>query len=550
MRSDVIKKGVKRAPHRSLLKALGLTDKEIANPFVGVVSSWNEIVPGHVHLDKIAEAVKSGIRQSGGTPFEFSTIGICDGLAMGHEGMKYSLPSREVIADSIELMVQAHMLDGMVLISSCDKIVPGHLIACARINIPSIVITGGPMYPGYTEGKADLISVFEAVGSYKSGKISEKKLKDLENLACPGAGSCAGLFTANTMACIVEALGMSLPGCATSHALDAKKIRIAKKSGMKIVELIRKDIKPSEIMTKKAFENAITMDMAIGGSTNTTLHLPAIANELGIKLNLDVFDEISKNTPHLVDLRPGGKHFMQDFDMAGGVPAVMERIKELLHLECLTVTERTVGQNLKSLRIINPKKNTEVIKPLNDPYRKEGGIAILKGTLAPDGAVVKQSAVDQKMLVKKGRVKVFDSEEDAKNSIKEISKGDIIIIRYEGPKGGPGMREMLEITSAIAGMGLLDSVALITDGRFSGGTRGACIGHVSPEASEGGPIALVQDGDIVEIDIPNRKLNLLVSKEELKTRKARVPKKTMKGYLSRYSKLVSSAEKGAILCTT
>jgi dihydroxy-acid dehydratase len=550
MRSDEVKKGVERSPQRSLLKALGVTDEEIERPFIGVVNSWNEFVPGHIHLDKIAEAVKAGIRIAGGTPFEFNTIGICDGIAMGHEGMRYSLPSREVIADSIELMIQAHRMDGMVLIPTCDKIVPGHLMALARINIPSIVVTGGPMCTGFVGDRGvDLISVFEGVGAYKEGKISEGDLRNLENLACCGAGSCAGLFTANTMACMTEALGLSLPGCATCHAVDAAKIRIAKRSGMRIVEMIKEELLPGKILTPKAFENAIRVDMAIGGSTNTALHLPAIANECGIQLSLDVFDRLSRDTPHLVNLRPGGQHFMQDFDRAGGILAVMDRVKGLLNLDVLTVTGKSLAENLAAFKVVNPLKNKEVIRTVENPYHPEGGIAVLYGSLAPKGSVVKQSAVEENMLVHQGPARVFDSEEEAKEAVfdREIEKGDVIVIRYEGPKGGPGMREMLEVTSAIAGMGLIDSIALITDGRFSGGTRGPCIGHVSPEAAEGGPISLVKDGDIIEIDIPNRKLNLLVDGEELKKRKPKIPtSRFKKGYLARYSKAVSSADRGAV----
>lgn len=551
MRSDKAKKGAERAPHRSLLKALGITDEEIEKPFIAVVNSWNEFVPGHVHLDRIADAVKAGIRSAGGTPFEFNTIAICDGIAMGHEGMKYSLPSREVIADSIELMIQAHRMDAMVMIPSCDKIVPGHLMAAARLDLPAIVVTGGAMCPGFVGDEyADLISVFEGVGAYKTGKISREELRNLEELACAGAGSCAGMFTANTMACMTEALGMSLPECATCHAVDAKKLRIAKKSGMQIMELLGKKITAGGILTKKAFENAIVVDMAIGGSTNTALHLPAIASEAGIKLDLKTFDELSRVTPNIVSLRPGGNYFMLDLDRAGGIPAVMHRLKEKLNLGCLTVTGKSMGDNLKKIRIINPKKNREVIRTLDNPYSREGGIAVLYGSLASKGAVVKQSAVAPKMLVHKGKAKVFESEEEANKAImeKKIKRGDVVIIRYEGPKGGPGMREMLEATSALAGMGLLDSVALVTDGRFSGGTRGLCIGHVSPEAAEGGPIALVEDGDIIEIDVPNRKIELAVPKVELNKRKFKAPKpKINAGYLSRYSKSVSSANEGAIL---
>ncbi len=551
MRSDDVKKGVERAPQRSLLKAIGFTDEELEKPLVGVVNSWNEYVPGHVHLKRIAEAAKAGIRMAGGTPLEFHTIGICDGVAMGHEGMKYSLPSRELIADSIELMTQAHRLDALVFIPTCDKIVPGHLMACARLNIPSIVVTGGAMCPGYVnDSYADVISVFEGVGAYSSGKMSLEELKALEDHACPGPGSCAGLFTANTMACMTEALGMSLPGCATSHAVDAKKIRIAKLSGMKVMELLKKNITPEKILTQEAFENAIRIDNAIGGSTNAALHLPAIANEAGVELPLEKFDKISRDTPHIVNLRPGGKHFMIDLERAGGIPAVMLKLKEKLNLNCLTVTGQILGENLKNVQILNPEKNREVIRDLSNPYHKEGGIAVLFGSLAPKGSVVKQTAIDKKMLYHKGPARVFNGEEEANKAVLsgDIEKGDVIVIRYEGPKGGPGMREMLQATAAIAGMGLSDSVALITDGRFSGGTRGPCIGHVSPEAYELGPIALVEDGDMIEIDIPNRKLNLLVPEEELKERKKKfkLPERKLRGYLARYSKEVSSAYNGAV----
>ncbi len=551
MRSDAVKKGVERTPHRGLLKAMGITDEEIERPFIAVVNSWNEYIPGHVHLQTLADAVKAGIRMAGGTPFEFNTIGICDGITMGHSGMKYSLPSREVIADSIELMVQAHRMDAMVLVPTCDKIVPGHLMAAARLDIPSIVVTGGPMCPGTVEDKqVDLISLFEGVGELKKGRITEDQLKELEGLACAGAGSCAGLFTANTMACMTEALGMSLPECGTTHAVDAKKMRIAKRSGMKIMELLEKNISPKSIMTKKAFENAISVDMAIGGSTNTTLHLPAIANELGITIELSLFDEIGRKTPHLTNLRPGGGHFMVDFDQAGGVPAVMDRLKDQLNLDCLTVAGGSLKEDLKKIRIVNPKKNKEVIRTVDYPYHAEGGIAILYGSLAPLGAVVKQTAIHPDMLVHKGPAKVFDSEEEAKAAISanKIKPGDVIVIRFEGPKGGPGMREMLEVTSLIAGMGLIDSVALVTDGRFSGGTRGPCIGHVSPEAAGGGPIAQVRDSDTIEIDIPNRKLDIAISDSELNKReKATAAPYTKTGHLSKYLEWVSSANEGAIL---
>ena len=550
MKSENVKKGFERAPHRALMKALGFLDEEMEKPFIGVVNSWNEYIPGHVHLDKLAEAVKAGIRLAGGVPLEFNTIGVCDGIAMGHEGMKYSLVSREIIADSIEIMAKAHQVDALVFIASCDKIVPGQLMASLRLNLPSIFVTGGAMCPGFVNDTlVDLISVFEGVGAFKAGKISKDELKALEDEACPGPGSCAGLFTANTMSCLTEALGLSLPGCGTSLAIDAKKLRLAKLSGIKIVELLNKGITPRQIATLDAFKNAIRVDMAIGGSTNTALHLPAIANEAGIKLDLDLFDELSKDTPHLVNLRPGGKHFILDLDRAGGVQAVMLKLKEKLNLNCLTVTGKTLGENLKSFKILNPKKNKEVIRDLDNPYHKEGGLAILKGTLAPRGSIVKQSAIAKDMLKFEGRAKVFNSEEESLEAVLagEIREGDIVVIRYEGPKGGPGMREMLAVTSAILGMGL-KKVALITDGRFSGGTRGPCIGHVSPEAAEGGPIAIVEDGDLIRVDIPARRLDLLLSEEEIKERLEswKPLRKKLSGVLSRYAKLVSSADKGAI----
>ncbi len=552
MRSDNIKKGLERAPHRSLLKSVGLTDEEMSLPFIGVVNSWNEVIPGHIHLDKLAEAVKAGIRMAGGVPFEFNTIGICDGIAMGHTGMKNSLPSREIIADSVELMVEAHQFDGMVMIPTCDKIVPGHLMAAGRLDIPAIVITGGPMLPGIVgDEPRDVISLFEAVGQRQGGKLSDLDLKNLEDYACCGAGSCAGLFTANTMACVTEALGLSLPGCATAHAVDAKKIRLAKTSGMKILELVEKGTTARQIVTDESLDNAIRVDMAIGGSTNTALHLPAIAREFGLGLPLSRFDEISRETPHLINLRPGGNRYLIDFERAGGVPAIMQRLHDRLHLDVSTVSGKTLKENLEDFIIINPRANKEIIATPESPVHAEGGIAVLLGSLAPLGSVIKQSAVNRKMLKHSGPARVFDSEELAMKAImeKKIKPGDCIIIRYEGPKGGPGMREMLSPTAAIAGMGLIDSVALITDGRFSGGTRGPCIGHVSPEAAVGGPIALVQDGDIIEIDIPGRVLDLKVSLEEMEIRKkmwkAPSPKVT-KGYLARYEKQVSSSDKGAV----
>jgi dihydroxy-acid dehydratase len=553
MRSDNIKKGLERAPHRSLLKAVGLIDEEMSLPFIGVVNSWNEIIPGHIHLDKLAEAVKAGIRMAGGVPFEFNTIGVCDGIAMGHTGMKNSLPSREIITDSIELMVEAHQFDGMVMIPTCDKIVPGHLMAAGRLDIPTIVVTGGPMMPGIVgDEQRDVISLFEAVGARRNNMITDQELKNLEDCSCGGAGSCAGLFTANTMACVTEALGLSLPGCGTAHAVDAKKVRIAKHSGMKILELVEKGITARKIVTQESLDNAIRIDMAIGGSSNTALHLPAIALEYGLPLPLSRFDEVSRETPHLINLRPGGNRFLVDFERAGGVPAMQMRLMDKLYPDTLTVTGKTLAQNLDEYLIINPRANKEIIATLESPVHAEGGIAVLRGSLAPDGSVVKQTAVSKNMLQHSGPARVFDSEELAMAAImdKKIRPGDCLIIRYEGPKGGPGMREMLSPTAAIAGMGLIESVALITDGRFSGGTRGPCIGHVSPEAAVGGPIALVREGDMIEIDIPGRILDLMISKEEFEKRqkawKAPAPKVT-KGYLARYQKQVGSADKGAVI---
>ncbi|MFP4655460.1 MAG: dihydroxy-acid dehydratase [Methanohalobium sp.] len=552
MRSDTIKKGMEHAPHRSLLKATGVTDSEMDRPFIAVVNSWNEIVPGHINLDKLGESVKAGIRNAGGVPFEFNTIGVCDGIAMGHEGMKYSLPSREAIADTIELMVQAHQLDGMVLIAACDKILPGHLMAAGRLNIPAIVVTGGPMLPGYVGDECcDLVSVFEGIGSCRNNNISESQLKMIENQSCSGAGSCAGLFTANTMSCLTEAMGMSLLGCGTAHAVDAKKARIAKESGERIVQMVDENLTPRQIVTDETLKNAIKVDMAIGGSTNTVLHLPAIASEFGLELPIEIFDDLSRETPHLINLRPGGYNHMLDFDRAGGVQAILERIKPMLFLDAKTVTGKTLGENLENFVVINPKTNKEIIATIDDPVHPEGGIAILKGSLAPEGSVIKQSAVNENMLVHKGPAKVYDSEEDAMCGILggDIEPKDVVIIRYEGPKGGPGMREMLSPTSAIAGMGL-DTVALVTDGRFSGGTRGPCIGHVSPEAIDGGPIAYVQNSDEIEINIPERTLNLNISEDEMKKRQEsyRLSEKEVDSkYLTKYRKSVGSASKGGIL---
>jgi len=551
MRSDLMKKGLERAPHRSLFKAMGYTDEEIAQPLIGVVNSANEIIPGHIHLDLITEDVKAGIRMAGGTPVEFPVIGVCDGIAMGHTGMKYSLASRELIADSIEVMAMAHPFDALVMIPNCDKIIPGMLMASLRLNIPTIFISGGPMMAGTLEGKTvDLISVFEGVGKVKSRQMKEQYLKALEDCACPGCGSCSGMYTANSMNCVTEALGLGLPGNGTVPAVQAARRRLAKQAGMKIMELLKKDIRPRKIATLSAFKNAIAVDMALGCSTNTVLHIPAIAHEAGIKLELDLFNEISKKTPNLCKLSPAGQHHLEDLDMAGGVQAVMKQISRLgvIDLKALTVTGQVVGVNLKMAAVLN----SEVIRPLNNPYTKEGGIAILRGNLAPDGAVVKQSAVAEQMLVNEGKARVFDSEDDAIAAILggKIKSGDIVVIRYEGPKGGPGMREMLAPTSVIAGMGLDTTVALLTDGRFSGGTRGAAIGHISPEAAEGGPIGLVREGDIIAIDIPKKTITLNVSPDELKKRQAKFkprPPAVKSGYLVRYAGLVTSASTGAIL---
>ncbi len=540
MRSDEIKRGLERAPHRALLKALGLTDQDMDRPFIGVANSFTTIVPGHIHLNEIAKAVKSGIAAAGGTPFEFNTIAVCDGLTMGHEGMRYSLPSRELIADSVEIMVQAHRLDGVVLISNCDKVTPGMLMATARLDVPAIVVTGGPMASGLLDGKKiGIVSVFEGLGKVFAGKMSEEELRRLEDAACPGCGSCNGMFTANTMACITEALGMSLPYCATSLATSALKLRIARESGKRIVKIVNENLTPSTILTKEAFENAIVVDMALGGSTNTVLHLPAIAREAGIQLPLSVFDEMGKRVPHLCNMLPSGPYALEDLDVAGGLPALMKELKALLNIGALTVTGQVLSKNIEGAQAID----ANVIHPLTNPIHKEGGIAILTGNLAPNGAVVKTVAVSPKMLNHTGPAKVFDSEKEAVTAIRnqEIKLGDVVVIRYEGPRGGPGMPEMLLPTAAIAGMGLSESVALITDGRFSGATRGPCIGHVSPEAAEGGPIAIIQDGDYISIDIPGRILNVKLSEQEIKNRsKSWKPKKPKveKGYLTRFSQFL------------
>jgi dihydroxy-acid dehydratase len=551
MKSDLVLKGIERAPHRSLFKAMGYTDEELSRPLIAIANSANEIIPGHIHLDKIVEAVKTGVRMAGGTPIEFGVIGVCDGIAMGHEGMKYSLASRELIADSIESMVLAHAFDGVVFVPNCDKIIPGMLMAAGRLNLPSIVISGGPMMAGnYNGNRVDLNSLFEGVGAVSAGKMSEAELRELEDVACPGCGSCSGMFTANTMNCMTEVLGMGLPGNGTIPATDAGRIRLAKTAGMRVMDLVKSDLRPRAIMTEEAFANAFTVDMAIGGSTNTVLHLPAIAHEVGIALDLNWINEISQKTPHLAYLRPGGIHHIQDLDEAGGIPAVMSVLSEkgLINTGVNTVAGKTVGENITGVRVKRP----EVIHSLEKAYHDQGGLAILWGNLAPAGAVVKQSAVAPEMMRHEGPARVFDSEDEAIQAIfgGKITPGDIVVIRYEGPKGGPGMREMLSPTSAIAGMGLDKEVALLTDGRFSGASRGASIGHISPEAMEGGPIALVQEGDRIKIDIPGKRVDLLVDESELARRKAawRQPEPRIKtGYLGRYSKLVTSANTGAVL---
>jgi dihydroxy-acid dehydratase len=550
MRSDTIKKGLHRAPHRSLLRACGLNDADMKKPFIGIANSYTDIVPGHVHLNSIADAVKKSIAEAGGLGFEFNTMAICDGIAMNHEGMRYSLASREIVADTVESMAMAHQFDGLVLIPTCDKIVPGMLMAAARLDIPAIVVTGGPMLPGKFKGKnVDLISVYEAVGAVSSGKMSEEEIDELERCACPGPGSCSGLFTANTMACITEAIGMSLPYCATAHAVDKKKLSLASDSGKKILELVEKNITPSKIMTQQAFENAIAVDMALGGSSNTALHVPAIAVELedhGVKVDLDLFNDMSKEIPHITHLSPAGEHTMLDLDNAGGIPAVLKVIEEKLDITTITCTGKSLGENIVEARVLDGN----VIHTLEDPIHIEGGIAVLKGNLAPNGSVVKQGAVKEDMMVHEGPAKVFNSEEECVEAIFDgkIDEGDVIVIRYEGPKGGPGMREMLNPTSAISGMEI-KSVALITDGRFSGGTRGPSIGHISPEAMADGPLAAVNNGDIIKIDIPNRKLELKVPESEIKERikVAEKPERPVKGWLARYRKLATSADEGAIL---
>ena len=551
MRSDAVKKGIAQAPQRSLMRALGLTEEEMKKPLVGIVSSYNEIVPGHMNLDKITEAVKMGVAMAGGTPIVFPAIAVCDGIAMGHIGMKYSLVTRDLIADSTECMAMAHQFDALVCIPNCDKNVPGLLMAAARVNVPTVFVSGGPMLAGHVKGeKRSLSSMFEAVGSYAAGTMTEEDVYDFECNACPTCGSCSGMYTANSMNCLTEVLGMGLKGNGTIPAVYSERLRLAKRAGMQVMELLKQDIRPRDIMTKEAFLNALTVDMALGCSTNSMLHLPAIAHEAGVELNPEMANAISEKTPNLCHLAPAGYHYIEELNEAGGVYAVMNELNKLglLHTECMTATGKTVGENIKGC--VN--KNPDIIRPVENPYSKTGGIAVLKGNLAPDTAVVKRSAVVPEMQVHEGPARVFDCEEDAIEAIRggTIVAGDVVVIRYEGPKGGPGMREMLNPTSAIAGMGLGSSVALITDGRFSGASRGASIGHVSPEAAEGGPIALVEEGDLIRINIPEHKLEVVVSDEELARRKAawtpREPKVTT-GYLKRYAKMVSSANKGAIL---
>ncbi|TAN44343.1 MAG: dihydroxy-acid dehydratase [Nitrospirae bacterium] len=549
MRSNTIKCGIERVPHRALLYATGIPKTEMDKPFIGVATSFTDIIPGHIGMKDLERFIEKGVHTGGGYPFFFGVPGICDGIAMGHKGMHYSLASRELIADMVETIAEAHRLDGLVLLTNCDKITPGMLMAAARVNIPSIVVTAGPMLAGHYKGKRRNLTsdTFEAVGKFKKGLISKDELSDLEMCACPGGGSCQGMYTANTMACITEALGMSIPGCATSPAVMGQKRRIAFESGRLITGLVKKNITPRKIMTAAAFRNAITVDLALGGSTNTVLHIPAIAHEAGVKLPIDTFDELSKQTPHIANMIPGGEHYMEDLDYAGGIPAVLKRLKKLL-AKSKTVSGRDIIDIADKAYIADE----EIIRPVEKAYHKQGGIAILKGNLAPHSAVVKQTAVSKNMMCFEGSAKVFNSEEDGMKAIinGKIKAGDVVVIRYEGPKGGPGMREMLSPTAAIAGMGLSESVALITDGRFSGGTRGPCIGHISPEAMEGGPIAIIKDGDRISIDITKRKIDVKLSDEEIKNRlsKWKQPLPKIKhGYLSRYAKLVTSAGTGGVM---
>ena len=551
MRSDVVKKGMQTAPQRSLFNALGLTEEELERPLVGIVSSYNEIVPGHMNIDKIVEAVKTGVAMAGGTPIVFPAIAVCDGIAMGHMGMKYSLVTRDLIADSTECMALAHQFDALVMVPNCDKNVPGLLMAAARVNIPTVFVSGGPMLAGHVNGqKTSLSSMFEAVGANAAGKMSDEEVDNYVCNACPTCGSCSGMYTANSMNCLTEAIGMGLQGNGTIPAVYSQRIKLAKHAGMKVMELLEKNIRPRDILTKEAFMNALTVDMALGCSTNTMLHLPAIAHEAGVEINLDIANEISAKTPNLCHLAPAGHHYMEELNEAGGIYAVMNELAQagLLNTDLITATGKTVGENIRGCE----NKNPEIIRPIDDPYMKTGGIAVLRGNIAPDSCVVKRSAVVPEMMVHEGPARVFDCEEDAIDAIKsgKIVEGDVVVIRYEGPKGGPGMREMLNPTSAIAGMGLGSSVALITDGRFSGASRGASIGHVSPEAAVGGPIALIEEGDIIAIDIPANTINVKVSDEEMAKRKeAWTPKepKVKTGYLARYASMVTSADKGAIL---
>ncbi len=550
MRSDAVTKGMQQAPHRSLFNALGMTEEELKKPLIGIVSSYNEIVPGHMNIDKIADAVKLGVAMAGGTPVMFPAIAVCDGIAMGHTGMKYSLVTRDLIADSTECMALAHQFDALVMIPNCDKNVPGLLMAAARLNIPTVFVSGGPMLAGHVKGcKTSLSSMFEAVGSYVAGKMTEEDVKDFEEHACPTCGSCSGMYTANSMNCLTEALGMGLKGNGTIPAVYSDRIKLAKHAGMQVMEMLKNNIRPRDIMTEKAFRNALTVDMALGCSTNSMLHLPAIAHEAGVEINLDIANEISARTPNLCHLAPAGHTYIEELNEAGGVYAVMNELnkKGLLETDCMTVTGKTVGENIKGCM----NKNPEVIRSVENPYSEVGGIAVLRGNLAPDSAVVKRSAVAPEMLKHEGPARVFDCEEDAIAAIKggKIVDGDVVVIRYEGPKGGPGMREMLNPTSAIAGMGLGSTVALITDGRFSGASRGASIGHVSPEAAVGGPIAFVEEGDMISIDIDNHTLNLNVSDEVLAKRKEnwKPRKNEVSGYLARYASLVTSADRGAVL---
>lgn len=551
-RSELMTKGPERAPHRSLLKADGFTDDDLRKPIIGIANSFNEIIPGHIHLDKLAQSVKAGIYAAGGTPVEFNTIGVCDGIAMNHAGMKYSLPSRELIADSIEIMAMSHPFDGLVLMASCDKIVPGMLIAAARLNIPSIFLAGGPMLPGRIDGKElGLDKIFEAVGKFKSGGMTEEELRGFECDICPGAGSCSGMFTANTMCNLSEALGMALPLNGSIPAVYSERVWLAKETGRCIVNLVEKNIRPRDIMTKDAFYNAIAVDMALGGSTNSALHIPAIAYYTDIDIKLDDFDQLAGKVPHLTSIAPAGPHHVLDLYYAGGVPAIMSELikKKLLNTKPMTVSGKPLGKMLDDIKATI--KDTSVIRPIHDPVHEAGSLAVLKGNIAPNGAIVKQAAVAEEMLRHSGPARVFNSEEEAFQAIidRTIKEGDVLVIRYEGPRGGPGMREMLSPTSALAGMGMDTSVALITDGRFSGATRGSAIGHVSPEAAAKGPIAIIQEGDIIEIDIPNKTLNLNVSEEEIQKRISQLPEfesKIKSGYLARYASMVSSADKGAV----